>query len=195
MNDTKYKFRWLRVFVGSFFALWIASAVHIRLGPDSIEPEEGEPVSGYAVPQSLSHAILQLDANLDEETKEKVLFYANAEGRELSQYEILESAGYGHLGIGASIRNQWGLWSDSRLKRWFLWRAVIHPDDMSGVVLDEFIEHLRDEDSVPGNLLFQRFAVLAVLGLLVTVIAYIGFVIWRMLRRNNSAIEGTPVEG
>jgi len=190
MNNTKIKFRWLRVFARSLLVLWVVSVAHIRFGPKSVEPEGAESGSSHDVPQSLPEAIAQLDSELDEQTKEKFVFHADAKGRELSQVEIFKSAGYGHLGIGASIRNQWGLWTDSRLKRWFLWRAVIHPDDMSGVILDEFTEHLRNERHMPGNLLIRRLAMLAVLATFLTLFVSLVFAVWRMLQKNNSSIAG-----
>lgn len=52
-----------------------------------------------------------------------------------------------HHTLGQWIRNNWGLWQeDSPLHQWFkttygLW----HADDMSGLILESFWHHLRNE--------------------------------------------------
>jgi hypothetical protein len=43
-----------------------------------------------------------------------------------------------HMNLGLGLRNQWGLWHDSRLARFFDQLGVHHPDDMSGIILDTF---------------------------------------------------------
>jgi hypothetical protein len=40
-----------------------------------------------------------------------------------------------HHGLGASIRNNWGLWPGSALKSDFETRGIHHPDDMSSILL------------------------------------------------------------
>ncbi|MFH1547149.1 MAG: DUF6794 domain-containing protein, partial [bacterium] len=42
----------------------------------------------------------------------------------------------GHHGYGTSLRNEWGLWKDSVLARWFKDRGIWHADDMSGIILE-----------------------------------------------------------
>ena len=48
-----------------------------------------------------------------------------------------------HMGLGCWIRNNWGLWGGSKLRKWFLARGIHHPDDMSGIILDSFWRHLK----------------------------------------------------
>ncbi|HEU5124852.1 MAG TPA: DUF6794 domain-containing protein [Verrucomicrobiae bacterium] len=43
-----------------------------------------------------------------------------------------------HMNLGLGLRNQWGLWHDSRLARFFDRLGVHHPDDMSGIILETF---------------------------------------------------------
>jgi hypothetical protein len=44
-----------------------------------------------------------------------------------------------HHSLGQHLRNEWGLWSNSELKNHFQTRqAVVHPDDMSGLILEEY---------------------------------------------------------
>lgn len=43
-----------------------------------------------------------------------------------------------HMGLGAAVRNGWGLWRGSRLATHLKGLGFHHPDDMSGVVLATF---------------------------------------------------------
>ncbi|MHC4086983.1 MAG: DUF6794 domain-containing protein [Planctomycetota bacterium] len=51
-----------------------------------------------------------------------------------------------HFGLGMWIRNNWGLWSQSRLSIYFNDMGVFHPDDMSGIILACFHRHLNGQD-------------------------------------------------
>lgn len=48
-----------------------------------------------------------------------------------------------HFGLGRWMRNNWGLWSQSRLREYFKKLGLAHPDDMSSVVLNSFWRHLN----------------------------------------------------
>lgn len=50
-----------------------------------------------------------------------------------------------HHGLGMWIRNNWGLWSESRLKKYFNELDIQHPDDMSGIILNSFWRHLNNK--------------------------------------------------
>ena len=50
-----------------------------------------------------------------------------------------------HHGFGMWIRNNWGLWGDSKLKHYFLDKGVGHPDDMSGIILTSYHRHLNNK--------------------------------------------------
>jgi hypothetical protein len=41
-----------------------------------------------------------------------------------------------HHGAGRNLRNEWGLWGDSPLKRYFVGLGIEHADDMSGIIMD-----------------------------------------------------------
>ncbi len=43
-----------------------------------------------------------------------------------------------HFGLGMWLRNNWGLWSGSRMSEYFNDIGIYHPDDMSGIILDSF---------------------------------------------------------
>lgn len=51
-----------------------------------------------------------------------------------------------HHGLGQWIRNNWKLWEkDSVLTKYFQTLGLHHADDMSGLILDSFWHHLRNE--------------------------------------------------
>jgi hypothetical protein len=50
-----------------------------------------------------------------------------------------------HFGLGMWMRNNWGLWSGSRLAKWFAAKGVHHPDDMSGIILGAYWAHLHHQ--------------------------------------------------
>ncbi len=54
-----------------------------------------------------------------------------------------------HHSVGQWIRNNWGLWSGSQLKTYFIDLGVKHPDDMSGIIILCFHRHLNNK---PMNL-------------------------------------------
>ena len=50
-----------------------------------------------------------------------------------------------HHGLGQWMRNNWGLWGESELKEFFKKMGLWHADDMSGVIIQSFHRHLRNE--------------------------------------------------
>ncbi len=50
-----------------------------------------------------------------------------------------------HFSIGMWLRNNWGLWRGLRLYQYFWSHGVRHPDEMSGIILDEYWYHLHGE--------------------------------------------------
>jgi hypothetical protein len=48
-----------------------------------------------------------------------------------------------HFGLGLWMRNYWGLWSGSRLQKYFLELGFTEPDAMSGVIINCFWLHLN----------------------------------------------------
>lgn len=43
--------------------------------------------------------------------------------------------GIAHHKLGRHLRNNWGLWTGSSLKEWFVEQGVWHADDMSGIII------------------------------------------------------------
>ena len=50
-----------------------------------------------------------------------------------------------HFSLEMWMRNNWGLWSGSRLKDYFNDLGIHHPDDMSGIILTSFWRHLNSK--------------------------------------------------
>ena len=52
-----------------------------------------------------------------------------------------------HHGLGMWIRNNWGLWRNSKLKRYFLDRGILHPDEMSSIILSSYHRYLNNNQT------------------------------------------------
>jgi hypothetical protein len=50
-----------------------------------------------------------------------------------------------HHGLGRWIRNNWDLWQGGPLAEYFKTLGLHHPDDMSGLIIESFWHHLRNE--------------------------------------------------
>lgn len=142
--------------LATVLVLLLASEIHIQIGSNLSE-------NGDEIPSNLSEAVKFLDQEFDKDAKEKLVYYSKTPHQNLTAYEMLEESSYGHHGLGMSIRNSWGLWTDSRLKRWFLWRGVTVPDTISKSITDEFLVHL--EGGKIRNYILRRILVLVVLSL------------------------------
>ncbi|TXH31319.1 MAG: hypothetical protein E6Q96_00295 [Cyclobacteriaceae bacterium] len=51
-----------------------------------------------------------------------------------------------HHGLGTWIRNEWGLWRNSKLKNYFVNLGVLHPDDMSAMILTSYHRRLNEKE-------------------------------------------------
>jgi hypothetical protein len=61
-----------------------------------------------------------------------------------------------HFGIGLWMRNNWGLWSGSRLAKSLDSLGLHHPDDMSGFILETFWYRLHDKPVPFGKTLHEH---------------------------------------
>jgi hypothetical protein len=85
-------------------------------------------IDGIYIPKDIDEAIDSLDTILSLEDKRYI-----ADSLSLSRFLATS-----HFGIGMWIRNNWGLWSGSRLQRYLSRKNVFHPDDMSGEILKAY---------------------------------------------------------
>ena len=96
--------------------------------PDGMYSDKNEKT---ATPQTLSEAISYLTNNISDEDK---------------QYIIKNGAISVHHSLGRWIRNNWGLWENSELKRNLEKEGLTHPDDMSNYIIEEFLKTLTDSE-------------------------------------------------
>lgn len=87
------------------------------------------------VPTTPAEAIQVLDILLSDDDKDYLRTTKNA-------------AIMVHHSLGRWIRNNWGLWADepNELKSYFINKGVTHPDDMSGEILDAYVEYLKSTE-------------------------------------------------
>lgn len=84
------------------------------------------------IPTTLEEAIEWLQEETDPAIMEKI---------ETGELDAVS----GHHGVGRWMRNNWGLWSGSKLQEYFHDLGIRHADDMSGIILESFQRTLRDE--------------------------------------------------
>lgn len=98
------------------------------------------------IPNTLEEAISLLKNNLHPIEKEFI--------KEASENKILAQA---HHSIGRDIRNDWGFWTDSNLKRELISLGLEHPDDMSGLILQCCIRDIKGEArDIPGIIKYYQ---------------------------------------
>lgn len=93
-----------------------------------------DPLNDIYIPKDLKDCFLQLDNLLSAGDKEQI---KNLKDRS-------ETIRY-HFNLGLWIRNNWGLWRDSRLQKYFLDRKIFHPDDMSSLILENYYDWLNNQ--------------------------------------------------
>lgn len=94
--------------------------------------------TGFYIPRDLDDALIETDRILGRRGRNEVVGTKTE-----SEMAML------HFGVGLWMRNNWGLWSDSRLAAYFKGIGVNHPDDMSGIILKSY---WRQEHHLPINL-------------------------------------------
>ena len=80
------------------------------------------------IPETLEDAILTLYMKLSDKDKQQLI-----ENGAISVHDSL----------GRWIRNNWGLWEDSILKKNLEKEGFSHPDDMSNYIIEEFLKFLN----------------------------------------------------
>ena len=96
--------------------------------------DEKSPTKVY-VPRDLDEACIELKKMLSPDLLNTMI--TNSE-REMIQY---------HHNLGRWLRNNWGLWSGSRLAQYFRQLGIHHPDDMSGIILTSFWRYLHGQET------------------------------------------------
>ncbi len=100
----------------------------------TLHEDENSPTEIY-IPKDLDDCHAELDRMLHPDAR--LFFGGKLVGlSKEDRYKFKE--GYGHMGIGMWIRNNWGLWRGSRLSKYFNAMGIKHPDDMSGIILESY---------------------------------------------------------
>jgi hypothetical protein len=91
-----------------------------------------ETLNGIYIPKDMEDCFLQLNKILKEKDIEEIKSLSSK--KEMIKY---------HHGLGLWIRNNWGLWSGSRLQVYLLQKKLKHPDDMSSLILEYYYDWLH----------------------------------------------------
>lgn len=119
----------------SIFGLILIGLSWLYLFPGGFEPTpDPDSEHGIYIPTNLEDCHKELDRGLSLNTKAS-MYLSSKEG--MIKY---------HFGLGMWLRNNWGLWGGSRLSKYFRSIGMLHPDDMSGVILDSYWHHLHGKN-------------------------------------------------
>lgn len=86
------------------------------------------------IPMDLQDCFRQLDSILADTTLNAI--------RVMEEDELLART---HFGLGMWMRNNWGLWAESRFWEYFHKQGLVHPDDISALILIAYHRHLNDK--------------------------------------------------
>lgn len=87
------------------------------------------------IPSDFEGCLRQLDSLTSNEMKEWIIC--------LPDKEFSKSV---HHGFGMYLRNNWGLWSDTKLAENLYEMGILHPDDMTGIILNSYQRRIKGED-------------------------------------------------
>ena len=91
-----------------------------------------ESIGGVYIPKDLVDCFGELDKKLPPDLREEMRRLRNA--GEMGRY---------HLPLGMQLRNDWGLWMNSRLANYFSARGVTNPEEMSGIIFRYYYDWLN----------------------------------------------------
>jgi len=87
------------------------------------------------IPTNFEGCINQLDSLTSDKMKEWIKCLPDC-----------EFSRFVHHGFGMYLRNSWGLWGDTKLARNLYEMGILHPDDMTGIILDSYQRKLKGEN-------------------------------------------------
>jgi hypothetical protein len=87
------------------------------------------------IPQDFQGCLKQLDSLTSDKMKDWIKCLPD---RELS--------GYVHHNFGMYLRNNWGLWRNTKLARNLYEMGILHPDDMTSIILNSYQRNLKGDD-------------------------------------------------
>lgn len=120
-----------RMFLPVALIALVAAARADEVKIDATKDEKSP--TGVYIPQDLENCFKELSKMLPAKEVEKI---KSGPEKDMINY---------HFGLGTWMRNNWGLWSGSRLREYFNKLGLAHPDDMSSVILKSFWRHLHNK--------------------------------------------------
>ena len=76
----------------------------------------------------------RIPENLEQAVNQLIAQNSSVELKEWASKELREAKVLAHRGMALGLRNEWGLWADSKLAIYFKSIGIDHPDDMSGII-------------------------------------------------------------
>lgn len=161
--------KWTTDFIVFAVLTYCVSIVHIQSGSNTLKDiaaaDSGvSPELTRPIPKDNIEAVHRVVEDLGPREISRFRELSMMPEEEMDQVLWFELSGYGHHGLGTSIRNSFGFWEDSRLSRWYAWRGYRHPDSKSRPILEGFKAFVL-EAKEPSNLLIERLILLIVLSL------------------------------
>jgi len=108
---------------------------HAREYEEYLQKLQKDTINGIYIPKNLEDSFIQLDKLLSDEDKQTIQQLNNR--KETIQF---------HHSLGMWLRNNWGLWSGSRLQKYMLDRGINHPDEMSAIILEFYYDWLNRQN-------------------------------------------------
>ena len=111
------------------------ASVLSRENPDKTDYSTADSINGIYIPRNIGECMTELDKHISDSLK-----------------TVLLEGGYSsidlHFSLGMWIRNNFGLWRDSRLAHYLRNNGpcsvrMDEPDDMSDYILSEYLGHLK----------------------------------------------------
>ena len=111
------------------------ASVFPRENPDKTDYSTADSINGIYIPRNIGECMTELDKHISDSLK-----------------TVLLEGGYSsidlHFSLGMWIRNNFGLWRDSRLAHYLRNNGpcsdrMDEPDDMSDYILSEYLGHLK----------------------------------------------------
>lgn len=89
---------------------------------------------------------IYIPINLDDCTKQLDSMFVDSVKAKIRALTEDEFSGKYHFGVGMWMRNNWGLWKESRLSKYFNSLGIYHPDDMTGIIFDSYHRQLTGHE-------------------------------------------------
>ena len=122
--------RWLNCITTSVVPLRRMDGYGIDLRDIKIHNDRESPTGVY-IPNDLEETLRELETILPADLKQKMRGYDESE---MNKFQ---------MSLGVWLRDKWGLWTNSRLAKFFNESGVDDPDHMSEIILGSFWRYLH----------------------------------------------------